>query len=409
MGDPMLDRFLKERDQKLSLIENVKQTALERGGDLTDQDRETIKIAKERVAAIDVQIDVIGENLEMSEDARERLSRVTKSVTPAAMYRSGGEVLYDVLHLTHEDSASRFGAAMKRAAEHMGTDKAKTVPVAGDLGGLRITPVVGPVIDPYPNGMPFASALGLIESTNALHFMRPRIVDAAFYTSVGPQGAAATAGFEKAELPSKAFNVTADPVSLETVGTYLNISQQLISLQPGSLDLIVSHLLRRLANAIDASLITEMELSTGKVTLAADADSAAILAAIFDAAVAVFEATGSPATWIVMGPQGWARLGSLVDLAGRPLLPSIGAANAIGTAGADNFSISSVAGLRAIVTPGIADDTFWVGNGLVLEGYLYRFPVLEAVEPSVLGRQVAVAAATAGYRPIANGAIHLAP
>ena len=123
----------------------------------------------------------------------------------------------------------------------------------------------------------------------------------------------------------------------------------------------------------------------------------------------MYDATGSPATWIAMGPQGWARLGSLVDLAGRPLLPSIGAANAIGTAGADNFTISSVAGLRSVVTPGITDDTFWVGNGMVLEGYIFRFPVLEAVEPSVLGRQVAVAAATAGYRPIPDGAIHLAP
>jgi hypothetical protein len=37
--------------------------------------------------------------------------------------------------------------------------------------------------------------------------------------------------------------------------------------------------------------------------------------------------------------------------------------------------------------------------------------VLEAVEPSVLGRQVAVAASIAGYRPtpFANATIHVGP
>jgi Phage capsid family len=408
MGDPMVDRLVSERDQKLVLIESLKTAANDQHRDLDENDKATVTSAKERVAAIDEQLLLIGDNLAMTDESRNRLARVTRAVAPVAAYSRAGEVLYDCLHLSNEESAGRFSAAMKRAAEHMGTDAAKTVPVAGDLGGLRVVPVVGAVIDPYPSGMPFASAIGLLESTNALHFMRPKIDDPSFYTSVGPQGSAATAGFEKAELPSKAFNVTADPVSLATVGTYLNVSQQLISLQPGSLDLIVSHLLRRLANAIDASLIAEMEKSTGKVTLAADADGATILAAIFDAAVAVYNATGSPAQWIAMGPQGWARLGSLVDLAGRPLLPTIGPANAMGTANASEW-ISSVAGLRAVVTPGIDDDTFWVGNSSVLEGYIYRFPVLEAVEPSVLGRQVAVAAATAGYRPIANGAIHLAP
>jgi HK97 family phage major capsid protein len=284
----------------------------------------------------------------------------------------------------------------------MGTDSAATTPTAGDLGGLVVKPVVGPIIDPYPRSMPFASTLGLIESTNALHFMRPRIDDPDFLTGVAQQTA------EKAELVSKKFDVTAEAVALKTVGGYLNISQQLISLQPGSLDLIVSHMLRRLGNAIDRTLVAEVAKSTGKTTLAANADAATILKAIFDASAKVYDATGELATWIAMGPAGWARLGSLVDAAGRPLFPYLGAANALGTAQADSFGIMP-AGLRSVVTPAIADATFWVGNGACIEGYLYRFPVLEAVEPSVLGRQVAVAAAVAGYRPFANASQHLAP
>ena len=407
MGDPMLDRFLAEHDQKITLIENLKTAANERNRDLNEDDRATIAAAKEHVRALDEQIGLVSENLVMTDEVRDKLSRVTRAVAPAPSYRSSGEVLFDLLHFGDETSSGRLRHAMKRAAEHMGTDSTKTVPVAGDLGGFVVRPVVGAVVDPYPSGMPFATALGLLESTNAMHFMRPRIVDPNFATSVGPQGSAGTSGFEKAELPSKKFDVEADAVSLKTVGTYLNISQQLVSLQPGSLDLIVSHLLRRLGVAIDALLLAEMQLSGGHVELASDADAAAIIGAFYEASAAVYAATGQLAEWVVMGPLGWARLGSLVDAAGRPLFPTIGPTNAPGTARATSWEGLAPAGLRSVVTPTITDDSFWVGNGLVMEGYIYRFPVLEAVEPSVLGRQVAVAAASAGYRPVPDGAIHV--
>jgi HK97 family phage major capsid protein len=399
----MVDRLLQERDSLERRVDSMKQVANEQDRLLNDDEKTAVQAAKDRVARLDEQLDLIGDTLAMSDESRSRLARVTRSVvaTPPG-YNRAGEVLYDILHASDGASATRLQAAMNRAAEHMGTEKTTTVATAGDLGGLVVTPVVGAVIDPYPSGMPFANALGLTESPSAMHFMRPRIVDTSFASGVGTQS------LEKAELVSKAFEVTADPITLATVGGYLNVSQQLISLQPGSLDLIISHMLKRLAAKIDGMLITEMALSTGKVTLSLTADAAATLKAIYDASAAVYAATGELAQWIAMGPTGYARLGSLVDAAGRPLFPTIGPANAPGTASAAQFS-STVAGLRVVVTPGITDATFWVGNGDVLEGYLYRFPVLEAVEPSVLGRQVAVAAAAAAYRPIPNGAIHLAP
>jgi len=406
--DPMVEKHLIDRERAESLIESMKQVAMDRDGFLNESEREAIANAKDRIAKCDEQLEIIGDNYQLTDEARNRLARLTRAVQPVTSYSRAGDLLYDVLHLGDVDCAARYRQAVNRAAEHMGTEATKTVPVAGDLGGLVVNPVVGPVIDPYPGGMPFATALGLTESPNAMMFLRPRIVDPNFATAVGPQGSGATLGFEKAELPSKKFDVTAEPVSLSTVGTYLNISQQLITLQAGSLDLIMSHQLKRLANAIDALLLAEMEKSTGHIVLAADADAAAILAALYQASATVYTTTGSLAEWVVMGPLGWARLGSLVDLAGRPLFPTLGAANAPGTASATTFT-GSVAGLRVIVTPGIADTDMWVGNGEVMEGYVYRFPVLEAVEPSVLGRQVAVAAAVAGYRPFPDGAVLLAP
>lgn len=410
MTDSLLVPLTTEREQKRSLIKTYADAANAEGRDLTEAEQETMGKARSRIAELDKQIVLLADDLEMATDIQDKVRHTMATSSFGgrdAHYRTGGEVLYDLLHQSDETSRARLGWAMKRAAEHMGTDSTKTVPVAGDLGGLVVAPVVGAVIDIYPRAA-FAAALGLTTSPDAMHFMRPRIDDPNFATSAGEQGTAGTAGFEKAELPSKKFDVTADPVSLKTVGTYLNISQQLISLQAGSLDLIVNHMIRRVGYAVDNLLITEMALSTGKVTLAADADSAAVLQAIYDASAAVYTSTGELAQWVVMGPLGYARLGGLTDLAGRPLFPTIGAVNAPGTARANEF-VGSIAGLRVIVTPSITDTDMWVGNSSTMEGYLYRFPVLEAVEPSILGRQVAVAVATAGYRPVPNGAVLLAP
>ncbi len=59
---------------------------------------------------------------------------------------------------------------------------------------------------------------------------------------------------------------------------------------------------------------------------------------------------------------------------------------------------------------------------MAFEAYVYSFPILEAVEPALLGRQVAVAEAMAFYRPTtkeagpadvppaeANGAVRVGP
>lgn len=405
--DPMVTKHLQDRERAIQMIESLKSVAMDRDGFLNESEREAVESAKDRIAKSDEQLGLIAENFDLTEEARGRLAKLTRAVSPHTQYSRAGDLLWDVLHLGEPEAATRFRQALNRAAEHMGTDSTKTVPVAGDLGGLIVAPVVGPVVDPYPSAS-FASALGLTESPNAMVFMRPRIVDPNFETAAGPQGSAGQLGFEKAELPSKAFNVDAEPVRLETVGTYLNISQQLISLQPGALNLIMGHQLKRLGWAIDKKLVTEMQASAGHVDLAADANSAALIAAIFEASAAVYGATGELAQWVAMGPAGWARLGSTVDLAGRPLFPPVGPANALGTANASSFFIPTL-GLRGIVTSAITDDTFWIGNSSVIEGYIFRFPVLEAIEPSVLGRQVAVAAAVAGYRPIADGAVHLSP
>ena len=412
--DAYTETLVKERESLVTRAQAIKDTALEQKRDLNESDKTALGAYSERVKELDSQLLLATTSFDLDADIADRLNRINPgSVSNAShVYRTAGELMWDVLHRTSDtDAKMRFDGVMRRAAQHMGTSAAATTPTAGGMGGLVVSPVVGPVIDVNPQGRPFLTAIGVRDAPAPLSFMRPRIVDPDFETGVAVQT------LQKAELASKKFDIAVDTLTLVTVGGYLNVSEQLRALVAGALDLIVAQLNRRLAWATEKTALAELAESTAKITLSATATGAEILQAIFDASALVFENTGMLAEWILMGPQGWARLGGLVDLANRPLFPSLGAANAMGGADAATFTMAGPAGLRAIVTPAMTDDTFWVGNAMALEAYEYRYPLLEAVEPSLLGRQIAVASSLVCYRPttaegappVGNGAVHLAP
>ena len=385
-------RLETERAGLVSLLDNMVAEVDAKGADLSDDQISERSDAMARIGAIDKQLESLAERTEMEIGLAEKIKAVGRASSgdDGFQYRSSGLLLYDLIHQSENDSRHRYQLA-KRAAEHMGTDAANTTPTAGDLGGLVITPVVGPIANPTPSGMPFLSAIGLQQVPSAA-FARPYISDPDFETGVAEQP------LEKAEVASQKFEVLNTILSPTTYGGYLNVSAQLLALQSGALDIIVGQLRRRLANKLEKAALTEVGASTGSEAIASGGSAAAVLSAIYNAAAEVMVATQQPAEWIAMGPLGMAKIGAVVDAAGRPLFPTLGPANAPGTANAGGFT-SSVAGLRAIVTPGITDTSLYVGNSAGFEAWWYPLPVLEAVEPSVLGRQVAVAAMFAPYRP----------
>lgn len=401
MPNAVVEDYVHERDQHLNTINVLSATAKERGGDPTEQDLEVIQKCQTRIRSLDKLIEVLGEDMTMTEEMRDKLTRVRPDLVPSPpKYRSAGELLWDCVHATygvahnHDDQEAkrRWDLTMKRAAQHMGTHAELTTPVAGGFGGLFVAPVVGPIIDIAPTGQPLLTALGKQPAPNALNFTRPRLVDPDFKTG------AAVQTLQKAELVSKKFDVVADPLQLKTVGGYLNVSQQLMSLHPAGWDIIVTQLQRRVAWQGEAAGVAELQLSTAHVPLAAGASPQEVIEALFAGAKMVYDTTYELPTWIAYGPGGWAMLGSLTDAAGRPLFPWLGAANALGTADLGDFGLGPL-GLRQIVTPGITTNDIWIGNSYGMETYSYPFPVLEAVEPSVMGRQVAVAEALCFYRP----------
>lgn len=406
MPHALVEGYIAERDQLLNTVQVLKNTALDRGADPSDADLDVMTKAYARIDKLDELIKVVGEDRTMDDETRSKLMSSTPPQPGGIKYRNSGELVWDCLHANygsahdHEDQEAkrRWDLVMKRAAQHMGTTAEATTPTAGGFGELYVAPVVGPVINLSPVGQPFLSGIGRRPAPGAMSFSRPRLVDTDFATGAATQTA------EKAELASKKFDIKVDTLTLTTVGGYLNVSQQLMSLHPTAWDIIVGQLQRRTAYQGERAAIAELSETTANVPLAANADAATTLAALFDGASLVYANTGELPTWIAYGPLGWAQLGSLTDAADRPLFPFLGAANAMGSASLGEMNVGPL-GLQQIVTPGITTNDFFMGNSMAFEAYVYSFPILEAVEPSLMGRQVAVAEAMAFYRPTTKEAV----
>lgn len=411
--DKLVSILMDERVQKVQVIDTLANTAADEGRDLYATDLETIENCRSRIKALDAQIEKVAGDLELADSVRSRVKLLDGDFANRDFqYRSAGQYMWDMLHQSDREASARWSKYHRRAAEHMGYDKANTVAVAGGFNGLVVDPVVGAVLDPRPAGRPLFSALG-VRPIEAGTFMRPRIIDPNFETGVGPQGP------EKSELPSKAWDIVNEPVQAAVHGGYINISYLLLGMLPSSLDMIVTHMNRRLEWASERAAVTEMARTTETIPLAVDADSAAISTAMGAAAATVFRNTGNLPDWVAMGPEAWGRLIGTSDLAGRPMIPATGPVNAFGQGGATEF-FTSFAGMRVVVTAAITDADMYVGNPFGLEVYETKLPVLEAVEPSVLGRQLAVASMLAFYRPVtaeagagnvppaeSNGVVHI--
>jgi HK97 family phage major capsid protein len=388
--DIMVRRLLDERDQKLALIESVTGIAEDEGRDLLESDNQTIEGAQARVRSLNADIDRLTQNLELAESAKNRIRTLDPNIVAKDFsYRTAGEFLWDVIHRNDEpDSVLRLNKFMSRAAEHMGFDKANTVPVAGGYNGLVVIPSVGPVLDPSPAGRPLFSALGAT-TVSSVTFTRPRLVDPNFDTGVG------IVAQEKSEMPSKAWDILAETVTCARVGGYINVSEVLVEMLAGSLDMVITHMNRRVAAYSEKAVVTELAKSTATVAVATDDVNAAIGAA----ATLVVQNTGQLPTWLAMGPAGWGALLGKSDLAGRPLYPAIGPTNANATAKATEY-FTSISGLNVAVTPAITDKTMYMGNSFGLEIYERPMPLMQAFEPSVYGRQVAVATYLGFYSAI---------
>ncbi|MBO0743667.1 MAG: phage major capsid protein [Candidatus Dormibacteraeota bacterium] len=378
--DALLARLQGEIEERSTFMDNLVEGAEKDSRDLTEQELTLLARTRERIQAINLQVDPLREAAKIAEDSRKRTAQIAEQFREARdpdaakpyEYRSAGGYILDYwrARLGHDEAAQRIDL-YNRAASHQTT---------ADNPGLLPEQILAPVVQFIDAARPLVLALGP-RQLPAGSWSRPRVTQ---HTKVGEQSA------EKAELVSQKMTIDKVPVTATTYGGYVNVSRQNIDWsQPGIMDLII--------NDLAAQYSIETENATAD-DLAAAATAGPVLPATptaEDVAAAVWTAAG--AVWAATKGQGGLILACSPDMLGLigPLFAPVNPQNAQSTGfSAGSFgqgAMGAVSGITAVVSAGLDAGTILVLSTAAAEVYEDRIGALQVVEPSVLGVQVAYA------------------
>lgn len=411
MGN-MIRRFEGERTELLDFIERTVSGAESGQRDLTDAEKETLATTRERVSKIDGQLKQLRDFAELRAAHREGGShyRPTEPAENPARgrglgaqvkdreheYESRGQVVVDRImadpqvsdlftaqqrdaaserlrgaRLPYKGAPDEYLAEIRAAAPHQTTE---------ETPGLLPKPIVGQIDNDLDASRPFISSVGVkpLAGIPGKSFDRPYITQ---HTQSGKQTA------EKTQLPSRQFKVEAATFDKESHGGWLNVSRQEIDwTSPAAWDAL-------LADLQDSYAVDSEDTTAAKFAAMVDSDGndvegdlstvPGIIEALYKAAAEGYGRVRRlpTATWISLDM--WSVVGAAIDT-----LKATTNGNGGGDSTVNQFT-GNLLSLPRIVVPSFPDGTVIVGVKDKFEYYEQRIGLLSAVEPSVLGVQIA--------------------
>jgi hypothetical protein len=272
-----------------------------------------------------------------------------------------------------------------------------------DTPGLLPHVITGDVVNLIDASRPFITSIGGGRSMGGIPgktFGRPKITQ---HTLVGLQAA------EKTELPTRKMIIGEVPFTKLTKGGAVDVSRQDIDWSsPAAWDILV----RDLADsyAIDTENEAADAFAAGAsgvnaATPVATGDLEGLATALYTAAGLVYASSRRLPDRIWMGADMWGRLGPTLDLAC--------CTNSPGESSLTSFS-GNLFNVSRVIVPSFPPGTVIIGNSNAFEVYEEVIGLLTAVEPSLLGVEVAYGGyiafnyvAAEGVAPL--GAIPAAP
>ena len=400
--NPVLERLLADRDTQVRFIDETLARVETEERDLVDAERNNLTAARERIQELDAQIEPLEQFEELRNAHRSssagysggRSSSSSDDRRSAAHtrprgpeYRTAGEVIVDRIKAHDGDADARdrlrdanltrdaaWAAGESRAVAHQTTD---------ETPGLLPEPIVGAIDNDLDAARPFMASVG-VKALNSpgKTFERPVVTQ---HTQVGEQTA------EKAELPSRPLIISGVPFAKRTFGGALNISRQDIDwTSPSAWDAVLSDLQEQYAlETENAAADTFAAAVTGTTELetaaGADPTLAELSAGFYGAAAAAYGGVKRLPDHVWMSLDMWAAYG--------PTLDAAAASNFNGPGAGNSSSVSSFEGqvmrLPRTVVPSLPNGTIIVGVKSKVEVYEERIGLLQAVQPSVLGIEVA--------------------
>lgn len=385
-GDEYIQRLDRELEQKESLVRGIYQRANAAGRDLNDEEGEMVVEARGRMEKIQSELDQAQEVNRIAYETRSKGRAVDQAIAimkgkPDASqieYRSVGAYMLDMWNSAQgsRDATDRL-EVYGRAADHQRT---------GDSIGVIPDPIVGPVIDFIDAARPLVSSIGTMPLNNAT-FYRPIVTQ---HTAVALQGAAGGPADEKSELVSQKMKIERKVVNAKTLGGYVNVSRQAIDFSsPSALDLVVNGLGQQYSIETEALVAGTLGgVATPAIGYGATPTADTVASAVWQAAGAAYNAVkGMGRLMIAIAPDVLGTFGPLF----APVNPRDSQSPGFEAGRFAQGQMGTISGIPVVMSAGLVPGEAFLFSTAAIECFEQRVGMLQVVEPSVFGLQVAYA------------------
>jgi HK97 family phage major capsid protein len=383
-NDLMIRRLQRELEERSSAASAIIATAQDKERDLNDAEKQTLGGLRDRMTELRSQLTELESTAELAEEIGNRMRRMDSAIVTARRtagaepveYRSAGQWMLDLInaHGGSQDARERLDL-YERVAQHQKT---------GDNPGLVPDPIVGNVINFIDAARPIVSFVGPMAMPSAT-WHRPKVTQR---TSVAAQGEAGGSADEKLELVSQKMTITRLNATAVTYGGYVNVSRQNIDFSsPNALDMVINDLASQYAIETEAAAAAELdETNTAAVDYQLTNDSVA--AAVWEAASVVFAAVkGQGRLGIAVAPDRLKVFGPLFS----PVNPRDSQSTGFEAGRFGQGIMGNISGIPVLMSAGLGAGEAFMFSTAAFEVFEQRVGALQAIEPSVLGTQVAYA------------------
>lgn len=394
MPNAVLDRLREDRNRQITFVDETLSRVEVDGRDLVDAEVANLAAARERIGQLDNQIAPLEEFEALRETHSSAVARVTgprptaspvvlstgRSPSDSLPWGTPGGYIVDYIaargYMTDPRSGQRMPADpdAQRRIEYALQNQ-----TTADTPGLLPHMIVGSVVNLIDASRPFVGSIGGARPMGGIpgkSFGRPKITQ---HTTAGLQTA------EKTELPTRKMTIGEVVFNKLTKGGAVDVSRQDIDwTSPAAWDILV----RDLADsyAIDteneaADAFAAGAATTNAATPVPTGDLEGISTALYAAAGLVYASSKRLPDRIWMSVDVWGKVGPIIDL-------QLASTHSAGDSSFASFA-GNLFGTSRVVVPSFPPNTLIVGNSSAFEVYEEVIGLLTAVEPSLLGVEVA--------------------
>jgi len=294
-----------------------------------------------------------------------------------AAYHMGGDTFANINKAVAEYTASKKTALQAAAGDVLTTDTPGLLPV----------PVLGPVFQDINYIRPFISAIGARaypDGGTQKTFIRPTITT---HTEVAEQ----TGSVEFGAAAARTMVIAVNSVTKKTFAGQVSLSVQDIDFtSPAAMQQIMQDLMGQYMIATD-NFAVDTFVSGATTQTNWDGTVEDFIATLYVIAQKISTGSNLFPTHMLVGPDAWAKIGSLVDVDKRPVFPAIGQPglggyNTLGAGSLTSWGTQNPLGLQMIVDSNVAAKTIAVFHAPAAEYYEQIRGLMSVENPGTLSR-----------------------